>query len=88
MNSTIKQSKNYLKYFHHDYFQKKMAREYLSWVGILSRYEVGNNLLSQFGILEILMQKYIEEEGRHDHLVVQVLLSLDYSREEGSRVFF
>lgn len=34
------------------------------------------------------MQKYIEEEGRHDHLVVHVLLNLDYSREEGSRVFF
>lgn len=42
MNSTTKQNKNNLKYFHYDQFNKKMAREYLSWVGIFSRYKIGN----------------------------------------------
>lgn len=88
INNSSNKHSEYLKYLLKPMFSRKMVREYIGWIGVFSRHKLGNALLQQFQIMEILMKMYVSKDGRHDHIVVTVLLSLDYSLEEGSRVFF
>lgn len=67
-------------------FGQKMIRELVSWIGLLSMNKQGLELLLEFRIFDILFA-YIDKDGAKDHVLIQILFSLDYRSEGKTREF-
>ena len=65
-------------YLNYDNFQLKMIREFVSWVGIFTSSREGLALLKEFRIFDCLNKMVNPKEGSMDHILIQILHSLDF----------
>ena len=79
-------SEVYAGMLNYENFGQRMIREFVSWIGLLSMYKQGLELLMEFKIFDMLIA-YIEKAGTKDHVLVQILFSLDYRSEGKAREF-